>query len=350
MRVTHPYLHTRVSLIARRLLKTPALERVVDKALEEARRLFLEADAQPLLASDDPARRSLEQQRVSLLLKDVMIFSRALSGRARDFLLYWTHNLELVNLKAILRGRSAGRSPAAIREQLLDMGPFATLPVDALLRAESEAEALRLLDHTPFAEIAGQARRALGERRDPFFLDTSLDRRFYGGLVARAGKIRVHDPQAFERLMACLIDGINLVWLLRYRFAYRLPPAETYYLLIPSPYRLSGPRLKFLTGLPAIEEVLSALPNPLKETVAGCGSADEVQGRIEAETRRLAESLISHSPSAFVRAFAYLLLRDQDLKLLRGLVRGHRLGVSSAIRRQGLRLPLEPREGADGNV
>lgn len=344
-RVTHPYLHTRVSLMARRLLKTPALERMVDKALEEARSLFLEADAQPLV-SDDPARRSLEQRRVGLLLRDVMIFSRALSGRARDFLLYWTHNLELINLKAILRGRVAGRSPAAIREQLLDMGPFATLPVDALTRAESESEALRLLDHTPFAEIAGQARRVLGEKRDLFFIDTSLDRRFYGGLVARAGKIRVHDPKAFERLMACVIDGINLVWLLRYRFVYRLPPAETYYLLIPSPYRLSGPRLKLLTGLTSVEQVLAALPNPLKETITGCRSADEVQGRVEAETRRVAESVIARSPSAFTRAFAYLLLRDQDLKLLRGLVRGHLLGVNSAIRRQGLRLPIEPREGA----
>ena len=68
---------------------------------------------------------------------------------------------------------------------------------------------------------------------------------------------------------------------------------------------------------------------------------------MEAQTRRAAESVIARSPSAFARAFAYLLLRDQDLRMLRGVVRGHLLGVSPALRRQGLRLPREPGEGAE---
>ncbi len=347
-RVAHPYLHARVTLMAQHLLKAPALEGVIDKSLEDSRSLFAGAGAEALV-SDDPAqsRRSLEQRRLSLLLNDVLIFSRALSGRAREFLLYWTHNLELVNLKAIIRGRIAGDPPPVIREQLLDMGPFATLPVEALLRAESAMEVLRLLDNTPFAEIASQARRVLEEGRDLFFLDTSFDRRFYSGLVKRAGRVHVHDSRSFRSLMESVIDGTNLIWLLRYRFVYQLPAAETYYLLIPASYRLSSQRLKLLTGLNTLEQVLAALPSPLKEQVTGCGSADEAQGRVEAQTRRAAESVIARSPSAFARAFAYLLLRDQDLRMLRGVVRGHLLGVSPALRRQGLRLPREPGEGAE---
>jgi len=40
--------------------------------------------------------------------------------------------------------------------------------------------------------------------------------------------------------MANLIDRINLVWLLRYRFNYKLPPAQVYYLLVGSRYSLPG--------------------------------------------------------------------------------------------------------------
>ncbi|MBI2312119.1 MAG: V-type ATPase subunit [Betaproteobacteria bacterium] len=343
--MAHAYLHTRVSLMARRLLKGPTLMQVIDKTLAESRGLF-EATGAQTLVSDDPvqSRRSMEQRRVSLLLNDVLIFSRALHGNARDFLLYWTHNLELANLKSIIRGRVAGQTPAAIREQLLDMGPFATLPVEALLRAENELEVLRLLDNTPFAEIASQARRVLEQKRDLFFLDTSFDRRFYSGLVKRADQVRVHDPEAFRSLIAAVIDGTNLVWLLRYRFVYQLTPAETYYLLIPADYRLSGRRLKRLTGLDTLEQLLAALPAPLRDQVAGCGNPDDVQGRVEAATRRLAESVIARSSSGFARAFAYLLLRDQDLRMLRGLVRGHLLGVDPATRRQGLRLSQETGE------
>ena len=42
--------------------------------------------------------------------------------------------------------------------------------------------------------------------------------------------------------MESVIDGTNLIWLLRYRFVYQLPAAETYYLLIPASYRLSSQR------------------------------------------------------------------------------------------------------------
>ena len=35
-----------------------------------------------------------------------------------------------------------------------------------------------------------------------------------------------------------MVDRVNLVWLLRYRFAYNLSPAQAYYLLIPASHRL----------------------------------------------------------------------------------------------------------------
>lgn len=339
LRVTHPYLHTRVSLMARRLLDATLLLQATGKPLEDARALFTALGAQSLLSEDgDLARRSLEQRRLSLLLQDVLILSRALSGSSREFLRYWTHYLELNNLKAIIRGRLAGQDAAQIRGRLLDMGPFASLPVEDLLRAESELEVLRRLDATPFAEIARQARRVLEERRDLFFLDTTLDRRFLSGLVKRAENVHSSDPESFRRLMGCLIDHTNLLWLLRYRFAYRLAPAETYYLLIPASLRLSGALLQSLAGLPTLEQVLQQLPLSFRTRLAGCTTADEVHGRLERRTRGVALDVIRHSVSAFVRAYAYLLLRMQDLSMLRGLVKAQLLGLDPALTREALRL------------
>jgi V/A-type H+-transporting ATPase subunit C len=346
LRVAHPYLHTRVSLMAERLLDRDQAARALEQPRDALAALFQRCGAARMLEGEgDESRRSMEQRRLSLLLEDVVILSRALSGRSREFLLYWTRLFELINLKAIVRGRIAGQDRAEIRRQLLDMGPFSTLPADDLLRAENAAEMLRRLEGTAYAEIAGQARRVLEQRRDLFFLDTTFDRRFFGGLARRAHALRTHDRAGLEEILAALIDGTNLTWLLRYRFVYRVAPAEAYFLLIPGGYRLRGAALRELASKDSLEAALAALPPPLARRTRGCASIEEVNARMARWLRRACLRVLRRSPSGFVRAFAYLLLRERDLRVLRGIAKGEQLGVSLATRRQALRL-REPDEEA----
>lgn len=335
----HPYLRTRVSLRALHLLPPGALREVIDKPLDDLRPLFSRAGAGALLTEDIahprfPLRQ--RQQRLAIVLNDVRIFLRSLSGHSREFLLYWVHILELLNLKTILRGRMFSQDPAVVREQLLDMGPFTTLPTEALLRAENELEVLRQLERTPFAELARQARHVMEEHRDLFYLDTAFDRRFYYGLVRRAEMLRPSDPRGFRSMMQALIDGTNLLWLLRYRFVYGIPPAETYYLLIPARFRLNADQLKTLTGLGSVQAVLAGLPKSVADWVGEARTIEEVSISADRYLRATAEYLLRYSQSAITRTFAYLLLRERDLNLLRGLVKGAQLGVNPAIRREAL--------------
>lgn len=320
------YLHTRVSLMAARLLSAEARQRLRDADADALPALFAAAGAGALLTAET-SETSLEQHRLALLLAEILILCRALGGHSRAFLLYWTHLFELINLKAILRRRLAGEEAAAIRSSLLDMGPFAALPVDDLLATDSAAEMLRRLERTPFGEIAGRARRLATAPGDFFPLETALDRRFYAGLVAHAAEVRGSDQQGFHELVGALVDGINLVWLLRYRFAYAVPPAETYYLLIDSPFRLSGERLRQLAAQTSAVAALDALPPPLKRVAAGAANAEDAQLRFAAQLAGVADHALRRSPSAFVRAFAYLLRREADLRLLAGVLQAVRLGL-----------------------
>jgi V/A-type H+-transporting ATPase subunit C len=278
----------------------------------------------------------MEQRRLAVLLNEILVLSRPLTKPFRAFLLYWTQSLELFNLKAILRGRLAGEPADAIRGELLDMGPFAVLPVEALVRADSPAEVLRLLDGTPYAEIASQARRVLEQGRDLFFLDTTFDRRFYGGLVRRAAELETVDPQAFRRLMSAIVDGTNLVWLARYRFVYGLPPAETYYLLIPAGYALASRHLKALAASATLDEAIRAVPQPLARELAGVHDIAALAQRIDAMRDRIAHRVLRRSSSGFLRAFAYLLLRGHDLARMRGVVKAKQLGLPDALTRAAL--------------
>lgn len=329
----YAYLHTRVSGLVRHLLPRDAIEALIAQpAAQEAdvlQRMGVRVSAQE--------GRPLEQQGISLLLADLIVLVRPLSGADREFFLYWAHRFELGNLKTILRGKMTEQPMALIRDQLVDMGPLTRLPVDDLLRAEDVAEMLRRLVGTPFAEIAREARRVLEQQHELFALDAALDRRYYAGLAGRAHELERRGHPSLRALMSGIIDRINIVWLLRYRFGYDLAPAETYYLLIPATYRVRRLELLNLAQLPSFGDVVAALPEPFRSVLAGAGTAREVAIRLERMSAQVAEGVLHHE-RGLARAFAYLILRERDLRQTQAVLRGKRLRMPPDLIREAIGL------------
>lgn len=341
------YLKVRAALLSRLLLSKVELIQLTGRSVEQSREFFLERGL-GTLASEDPEeeRRGLEQRLVTVLLKEAVILIRPLTGAHREFLTYWIHRFELANLKAIIRGRMAGEQAAAIRDRLLDMGPFATLPVEDLLRAEGMTDLLLRLESTHYSDIARRARRVFEEHHQLFPLDTIFDQRYYRGLVRRAGRIEQPSsaPADFRELMATIIDGANLTWLMRYRFAYQLPSAQVYFLLIPPGYRLRAGKVQELLALGTFEEALANLPSPFREWLAHARHTSDVTHILEYKTFHAAAAMVRRSASPFVRAFAYLILRERDLRQVRSVIKGKRLGIAGDVVKEALGLPLESDE------
>jgi V/A-type H+-transporting ATPase subunit C len=338
----YAYLHSRVSAMSVRLLSADRLRSLVELAPGQEGDIF-QISALAGLHPEEPSEppSSLEQRLITLLMADFVIFVRALSGPAREFLLYWADRFELSNLKAILRGKMTGQSVTAIRDQLVDMGPFARLPVEDLLRADDVAEMLRRLERTPFADIAREARRIYDEHRDLFSLDAAVDRRYFAGLWKRAAKAERGRERPLRSLVGGIIDRFNLVWLLRYRFAYHLSPAEAYYLLIPAGHRLDGRKLLALSQLGSFAEVIERLPPPFAAWLADARTASDVASVLDREGWRQAQAVLRHGMFNLARVFAYLVLRDKDLRQLRAVIKGKRLRMHIALIREAVDLPAE---------
>lgn len=340
--VRYAYLNSRVSVMSVRLLSEGRLRSLVELAPEQEGEIFQSAapgGLHPHEPSEPPS--SLEQRLITLLMADFVVFVRALSGPAREFFLYWAYRFELSNLKAILRGKMTGQPVTAIRDQLVDMGPFARLPVEDLLRTDDVAEMLRRLERTPFADIAREARRIFEERRDLFALDAAVDRRYFAGLWQRAGKVEHGRERPLRSLVGAIIDRFNLVWLLRYRFAYHLSPAEAYYLLIPAGYRLGSRQLLGLSQLGSFEETIERLPRPFAGWLEGTKTASEVAAILDRKGWHAAQNVLRRDMFNLARVFAYLVLRDRDLRRLRAAIKGKRMQLSAALIREAVDLPTE---------
>ncbi len=343
------YLNTRVSLFAGRLWQDGEL----DKLLGASDDVFVDRLVQRGLPELVPGygghvgrqqeTRSLELRLIARILDETRVLIRPLAGDARAFLTYWTARFEVSNVKTLLRSKMSGESAAAVLTRLIPMGMFGRLDNQDLAHAEDVGELLRRLEAGPYAGIVRHARRAIELSQDPFNLDAALDRGYYEGLIARSKSLEeATTGSSLRDLMAGLVDRINLVWLLRFRFNYKLPPAQVYYLLVGSRYVLTGSRLQRLAALDSLEAVLAALPSPWQPTLAGAADIPDVSTRMERAAAEQALRVLRSSAPDVARAFAYLVLRERDLRSVRAVLRGRQLGLSGAHIRQALqRSPAE---------
>jgi len=342
------YLNTRVSLYAGRLWQDEALDTLLGVAEDSFVDTLTRRGLSGLVpgfgnpAGRQQETRSLEQRIIAQVLDETRVLIRPLSGNARTFMTYWTARFEVSNVKTLLRSKMMGESPAAVLSQLTPMGVFGRLDNQDLAHAEDVGELLRRLEAGPYAGIVRHARRAIELSHDPFNLDAALDRGYYEGLIARGQPLEDSLGLPFRGLMANLIDRINLVWLLRYRFNYKLPPAQVYYLLVGSRYSLTGARLQQLAALDNLEAVLAALPQPWLSRLSGAADIPDVFFRMEHAAAEQAVRVLRSNAPDIARAFAYLILRERDLRGVRAVLRGRHLGLPEAHVRQALhRTPAE---------
>ena len=344
----YAYLHGRVSLLAEGLISQDQLLALLDCTVDEEPKILHAASLPQLDPSVISDANLLEQGLITDLVEDFITLGRALTGTARDLLVYWARRFELSNLKAIIRGKMAQESLDTIHSRLIDIGPFASLPVEKLARTEDVAELLRVVETTPYADIARQARRVYEKQQQLFALDAAIDRRYFVGLTKRAKTAGTGDSEPLRALIGSIIDRTNLSWLLRYRFAYELAPAEAYYLLIPAGYLLDSHMLLKLAQLNDIPEVISQLPPALASRLDGATTVIEVDREMERASDRVASSVLRRTAFNLARAFAYLVLRERDLLRCHAVLKGKRLKIDPDTIRQAS--GLDDNDGIDAQT
>jgi len=330
------YLQTRVSIFRGNLLAPEDFQRLVDSSAEEglARLLPFVVDTESHHGIANPLL--VERALYDALRLELGVLLRPLSGAARDFLFFWAHRFDVLNLKAIIRGKLRDLPQEEIAKNLFDVPPFTTLPIEQLLRTENVQELLRQLEAGPYADIAGPARRAFEEKHDILAVDATLDQRYYAGLHSRTQKLEDDDRAEVVRLVGTQIDHLNLAWLVRYRFAYGLSPSETYYLLIPHGRSLSRERFLPLVESPECHRIIDHLPESYGDVLCSAENPLNVENQLEDMTRRVATSVLVSGRSALARAYAYLLLREDDIRRLLSLVRGKYLDLPADVVRQAV--------------
>lgn len=322
------YLNARVAAKSLQLLAEEDLRRFTQMNLAELSETFTLGAFLEESGNERAKIRAVEQGLIQILLAELEVLVRPMHPEERGLVISWARKYALFNLKTLLRGKIRQLDPAEIRENLYDLPESVRLSNRDLFRTESAVELLRVLEEGPLALLARQAREVYEKHQEAFALEAAIDQRYFSELARRL--TRLEDPDAqqqMRRLIGSLLDRANILWLLRFRFAYALSPSETFFQLVPSPHLLHRDRLLELVALEDQARVIGALPEPLKTLLEDAGNLMEVQRRLSVHVNSIAWRLLRTGRSGVARALAYLILREVDQRQIFGLIQSRLLNL-----------------------
>ena len=332
------YLRTRLAIMSENLLGREKLHELAQLSLEElAKRTGFET-----YKDGDPVARlaSFERALMQTWLDELSALLRPLEGPSRRLLTQWASRYELLNIKALVRGKIGQLTNEEIERSLFKLPGFLSLNLDELINTDTVPELLRHLQKTRYQSLATQALRRYEENPDPFLLDATLDQQFYSNLIHWAQRLEGHDRTETLNMIGRFVDRHNLVWSLRYRYNYRLQTSEVLYLAIDGGRVLNRTALQKIVQMETLEEALARLPPNLLRHGDMPHEITNIEIAMRNDLSEYAERAMRRSPSALTSVLAYLLLRRGEIKKLYAIVHARVHGFSDAILEEALN-PLQ---------
>ena len=324
--VINSYLSTRLDVLASRLISLESFPEIIESDLDQILKRFSDVEI------TDTSVFNIHRKLITKALLDFEILFRPFTGLQRDLLNFAVHWYELSNLKTLIRGKFTGKSDSAIENELIDLESFAVLPLDKLLEADDPHEMMRLLEATPYSSIVRQARSIYEEEgQNLFSLDAAIDRMFFGGLAQRIRFLEFMDQQQMTEVFGTLLDRLNLLWLIRYRYSYNLSPAKSYYLLATTGKKIHSGNLMQLARLDSLSDLISHLPKPLDSMLDNMTNMTDIENIMQHYVLLAAVNSLKYSPSVITRVFSYVLIREYDIQFLHSVIKGKYLGFDQSL-------------------
>ena len=323
------YLRTRLAIMSTHLLGEQRLAELAGLPLEE---LAKATGFDAITGSNDAQRlAAFERALTQTWLDEISALLRPLEGPARRLLTQWASRYELLNIKALVRGKIGQLPNEEIERSLFVLPGFLSLNHDELLNTDSVPELLRHLQKTRYKRIASQALRRYEERPDPFLLDATLDQQFYGELIDRARQLASVDREAILNLIGRIVDRHNLVWTLRYRFNYGLQPSEVLYLAIDGGRALNREVLQQIVNADSLPEALKRLPAGLMGDRPTPQQITLIEAAMRSDLQAHAQGVMRRSPSVLTSVLAYLVVRHGEMTSLYAIAHARLHGLSNDL-------------------
>lgn len=274
------------------------------------------ADAAP---APQPEAEILTRILYRALFADYAGLVRAVPSRAAHLLLALAARYEAENLKTILRGIRRTVAASTIASLLYDLGSLSRLPIGRLMQVRQLSSAIDRLQGTPYHRPLVHALPQSTVQQSLFPLEMAVDLAVVEQLETAAGNLKGLDRHSAGKLTGCLLDYLNLTWLVRLRHYHDLSPEEAINYTLPGGLFLSLKQLGKLARCSDLNAFLSALEPPFRDVLQGIDSWQQLERSLRRWLLARLLSGIHGDPFQIRLQTSYLLLKEWEIESLRAL-------------------------------
>jgi len=284
------------------------------------------------------------KQDLAVSYMKILTFLKGKSGRFLETLL---GKFELLNLKSIIRWLARGPRDTedSVEPFIFSLGKYHSIPVKEALEADDLESCIALMRNTPFArplEIGYQQYVEAGQALGPattgklFPLELALDLDYYEKLWQSLDALGPLDKHNAGRLLGIQYDITNLVWILRFKEYYKLPPEQVFQYIIPHGWKIHG---DIFWEVAADGDVTGAIVarqvDPYDDLLRATTQVNhEVHPYILAVELRLLRYLYRESLETFMRfplqaalLLAFFILKEMEIRDIITILSGRNLGI-----------------------
>lgn len=254
------------------------------------------------------------------LFQDYIKLAKVLPRSASWVLYGLVGRYEAENIKTLLRGIWQSLPDASILPMLYRLGVLSRLPVEAILKAWQIPSAVDLLKGTVFHAPLVHALAPFRSQGRLFPLEIAVDMAAVRLLADRISKLRGTDRKTATRLAGLFADGVNLSWLVRFRWMYGLSPEEIINYSLPIGCYINLQDIGVLARSGDLHTFLEALPHPYRSALGMVRQWSQVQPYFQTWFVAQLYRLFGRDPFHIGLPLSYILLKEIEVKALEGVL------------------------------
>ncbi|MFO7619503.1 MAG: ATP synthase A1 subunit C [Thermoplasmata archaeon] len=265
---------------------------------------------------------------------EVMGFFR---GEDRTLLGYYLNELDLLNLKTIIRGKFRNVDNDEIMADLIPGGDFTGKYMEIWKGASDVLELVSALEGTRFFKDLDTALKKIPDMKTTARMEDVLDKAHYAHVLASLTG-RSTSTKLFRDFVRREIDMRNVITLLRVKFAYDCENVEVTAddMYIPGGKELDMETLASLHKISNQRQLLTALEKCSFHEVITAGATSalenhsprEIIREFETHHRKGTGSFAIRNPLSILPIIHYLMLKKNEVFNLRLIARGKEMRLS----------------------
>lgn len=288
------------------------------------------------MEGEDPKR--IERDLSVRFIEDCSLLALTAPEGIKPFFSAWSSRMEAEQLKFAIRAKKNGFDPEEIERSVIPVGTITPALIRKIAGAHDVEELALHLKNTPFGEPLSDAIQVHRGEEGTLFLETALDRIVFRQIHQSVYSLDTTLSAPFRVFIGSYSDIINLKTILR---AVRdgTPEEKLQHLLLPAGTDLPAPKLKQLSEMKEISQVIAQIGElpyrPVIETAfhdyeeaQSLQPLEKALDEILLDLVRSLENTYALGPGPLLK---FLIAREFELKNIRALSWGIFEGLPAVL-------------------